>query len=195
MIETFRGKKPRIHKTAFVHPSATIIGDVVIGKHASVWPGAVIRADFASVKIGNYSNVQDNAVIHSGDVYRDGKPEYFPTKIGNYVIIGHRALVHGATIENQCVIGAGSVVFNRARIRKGAMVGIGAVVLRDVEVPPRTVVVGIPARPLRTITDEEFRQIKTQAINYSKLAEEYLKAELRSSQAHRGWGRPRLKRN
>ncbi|MBC7218961.1 MAG: gamma carbonic anhydrase family protein [Hadesarchaea archaeon] len=194
MIEIFRGKKPRIHKTAFVHPSATIIGDVVIGKHSSIWPGAIVRADFAKIKIGNYTNVQDNAVIHSGDIYRDGKPEYIETKIGNYVTIGHHALIHGATIENQCLIGAGSVVFNRARVRKGAMVGLGAVVLREVEVPPRTVVVGIPARPLRTITNEEFRQIKIQAINYSKLAEEYLKAGSGSSPAHRRLGRPRLKR-
>lgn len=185
MIEAFRGKKPRIHKTAFVHPSATIIGDVFIGKHASVWPGAVIRADFASVRIGNYTNVQDNAVIHSGDIYWGKKPEYIPTKIGNYVIIGHHALVHGATVENQCLIGAGSAVFNRARVKRGAMIGIGAVVLRDVEVPPHTVVVGIPARPLRTITDQEFKQIKTQAINYSKLAEEYLKAGSRLSQVRR----------
>ncbi|MGC8817202.1 MAG: gamma carbonic anhydrase family protein [Candidatus Hadarchaeum sp.] len=194
MIESFRGKRPRIHRTAFVHPSATIIGDVIVGKHASIWPGAVVRADFANIKIGNYTNVQDNAVIHAGDVYRDGKPEYLSTKIGSYVIIGHNALIHGATIENQCLIGAGATVFNRATVKKGAMVGIGAVVLRDVEVPPRTVVVGIPARPLRTITDEEFRQIKTQAINYSKLAEEYFRAGSRSSQARRRWGKPRLKR-
>jgi carbonic anhydrase/acetyltransferase-like protein (isoleucine patch superfamily) len=194
MIEAFRGKKPRIHKTAFVHPSAVVIGDVVIGKHSSVWPGAVIRGDFAKVSIGSYTNIQDNAVIHSGDIYSDGKPEYFPTKIGSYVIIGHHALVHGAIVENQCIIGASSLVFNRARIRKGSMVGLGAAVLRDVEVPPRTVVVGIPARPLRTITDEEFKKIKAQAINYAKLAEEYLKAESRSSQARHKWGKPRLRR-
>jgi len=195
MIEPFRGKKPRIHKTAFVHPSATIIGDVVIGKHSSVWPGAVIRADFTSVRIGRYTNIQDNAVIHSGDVYDDGRPKYYPTRIGNYVIVGHQALVHGAAIEDQCVIGGSSVVFNGARIRKGSMVGLGAAVLRDFEVPPRTVVVGIPARPLRTVTEDEFRGIKKQAINYSKLAEEYLKGESRSSRARRRWGKPRLRRN
>ena len=194
MIESFRGKRPRIHKTVFVHPSSTIIGDVVIGKHSSVWPGAVIRADFTQVRIGRYSNVQDNAVIHSGDVYEDKRPKYYSTKIGNYVIIGHQALVHGATIEDQCIIGGSSIVFNGARIRKGSMVGLGAAVLRDFEVPPRTAVVGIPARPLRTITNDEFRHMKVQAINYSKLADVYLKEGSKSSRARRRWGKPRLRR-
>lgn len=175
MIESFRGKRPRIHKTVFVHPSATIIGDVVIGKHSSVWPGAVVRGDFEKVKIGRYTNIQDNAVVHSGDVYTDKKVRYFPTKIGNYAVIGHHALIHGAIVEDQCIIGGGSLVFNGARIKKGSMVGLGAAVLRDTEVPPRTIVVGIPARALRLITDEEFKRIKWQAMNYSKLAEDYIK--------------------
>lgn len=194
MIESFKGKRPRIHKTVFVHPSSTIIGDVVIGKHSSVWPGVVIRADFTKVRIGRYTNVQDNAVIHSGDMYEDKRPKYYSTKIGNYVIIGHQALVHGATIEDQCIIGGSSIVFNGARIRKGSMVGLGAAVLRDFEVPPRTAVVGIPARPLRTINNDEFRNIKMQAINYSKLAQDYIKGVSKSSRAGRRWGTPRLRR-
>ncbi len=194
MIESFRGKRPRIHKTVFVHPSATIIGDVAIGKHSSIWPGAVIRADFAPIKIGRYTSIQDNAVLHSGDVYDEKKPKYYPTKVGNYVVVGHQALVHGATIEDQCLIGGHSIVFNGARIRKGSMVGLGAAVLRDFYVPPRTTVVGIPARPLRTITNDEFRLIKTQAINYSKLADEFIKAGSKSSRDRRRWGKPRLRR-
>jgi carbonic anhydrase/acetyltransferase-like protein (isoleucine patch superfamily) len=173
MIEAFRGKKPRIHKTVMVHPSATIIGDVVIGQHSSVWPGAVIRGDFGSIRIGRYTCVQDNAVVHAGDVYDERKPAYYPTKIGDYVIVGHHALVHGCTIEDECVIGGGSIVFNGAKIRRGSLVGLGAAVLRGVEVPPKTVVVGIPARPLRTLTDEEVRRIRLQAENYAKLAKEY----------------------
>ena len=194
MMESFRGKRPRIHKTAFVHPSATIIGNVTIGKHSSIWPGAVIRADFAPIKIGRYTSIQDNAVLHSGDVYDEKKPKYYTTKIGNYVIVGHLALVHGATIEDQCIIGGNSLVFNGARVRKGSMIGLGAAVLRDFEVPPRTAVVGIPARPLRTITNEEFWRIKTQAINYSKLADEFIKAGSKSSRARHRWGKPRLRR-
>lgn len=175
MIAEFQGKKPRIHKTAFVHPSATVIGDVVIGEHSSVWPGAVIRGDFGRIRIGRYTCVQDNAVVHAGDTYIQKKPTYYPAKIGNHIIIGHHALVHGCTVEDQCIVGGGSVVFNGAIVRKGSMVGLGAVVLRDVEVPQRTIVVGIPARPLRAVTDEEFKRIKIQAENYAKLAKSYLR--------------------
>jgi carbonic anhydrase/acetyltransferase-like protein (isoleucine patch superfamily) len=173
MIEAFRDKKPRIHKTAVVHPSATIIGDVVIGEHSSVWPGAVIRGDFGSIRIGRYTCVQDNAVVHAGDLYDEKKPAYYPARIGNYVIVGHHALVHGCTVEDECVIGGGSIVFNGAKVRRGSLIGLGAVVLRDMEVPPRTVMVGIPARPLRTLTDEEFKRIQVQAKNYADLAKKY----------------------
>ena len=172
MIQGFGKKKPRIHPTAMIHPSAVIIGDVEIGAHSSVWPGAVLRGDFGKITIGRYTCIQDNAVVHVGDIY-DGKPRYASVKIGNYVIVGHQALIHGATIEDQTVIGGGATVFNRARIRRGAIVGLGAVVLRDTEIPPKTIVVGVPARPLRALTPREYKNIKTQALNYAKLAERY----------------------
>jgi carbonic anhydrase/acetyltransferase-like protein (isoleucine patch superfamily) len=172
MIQEFGRKKPRVHKTAFIHPTAVLIGDVIIGEHSSVWPGAVIRGDFASIRIGKYTCIQDNAVINVGDIY-NGKPSYAPVRIGDYVVVGSNAFVHGATVEDQTVIGAGSIVFNRVRVRRGALVGMGAVVLRDVEIPPKTIVVGIPARPLRALTDGEFKNIKIQALNYAKLAKRY----------------------
>lgn len=178
MLVKINGKSPRIHKTAFVHPTATIIGDVTIGEHSSVWPGAVLRGDFSSIKIGRYTCIQDNAVVHPGDIYFSKKPRYLPVKIGDYVIVGHNALVHGCTIENNCIVGGGSTVFNNARVREGSLVGLGAVVLRDAEVPSHTIVVGIPARPLRALTGEEFKRIRAQAINYSKLAKKYLKSKL-----------------
>jgi len=185
MIESFERKKPHIHKTAFIHPTATVIGDVTIGKHSSVWPGVVIRGDFSSIKIGNYTNIQDNAVVHTGDNYTEKGPVYLPTKIGNYVIVGHNALIHGAIVDSQCIIGGGASVFTGARVRKGSMVGLGATVLRDMDVPPRTIVVGIPARPLRTTTKEEFKNIKAQALNYVRLSKRYLKAGPGSSQGGR----------
>jgi carbonic anhydrase/acetyltransferase-like protein (isoleucine patch superfamily) len=172
VIQEFGGKKPRIHKTAIVHPSATIIGNVVVDAYSSVWPGAVLRGDFERISIGKYTCIQDNAVVHAADIY-DGKPTYAPVKIGSYVIVGHRALVHGATIEDQTIVGGGATVFNGARVRKGAIVGLGAVVLRDVEVPAKTIVVGVPARPLRALTKREFQNIKVQALNYAKLAQRY----------------------
>jgi carbonic anhydrase/acetyltransferase-like protein (isoleucine patch superfamily) len=173
MIVEFGGKRPRIHKTAFVHPTATIIGDVTLGEHSSVWPGAVVRADFGHIRIGRYTCIQDNAVVHLADIYEDKKARYLPTKIGNYVIVGHNALLHGCTVEDSCIVGAGSIVFNGARVGKGSLVGLGAVVIHDVKVPPRTVMVGIPARPLRVLTDDEFKRIRIQAENYAKLAKKY----------------------
>ncbi len=175
MLVEFGGKKPRIHKTAFVHPTATVIGDVTIGAHSSVWPGAVVRADFESVRINQYTCIQDNAVVHSGDRYGEmGKgPRYLPVEIGSYVVVGHNALIHGCTVEDNCIVGGGSIVFNGARVRNGSLVGLGAVVPHDVEVPTKTIVVGIPARPLRALTDEEFKSIRMQAENYAKLAKRY----------------------
>ena len=174
----FGGKRPRVHPTAFVHPAATVIGDVTIGEHSSVWPGAVIRADFGKVRIGKYVSVQDNAVIHPADAYEGKSPKYLPVKVGDYVIIGHSAVLHGCTIANNCIVGGGSFVFNGAKVKEGALVGMGAVVLADVEVPERTIVVGIPARPLRRLTDDEFKRIRVQAENYAKLAERYRKEKV-----------------
>lgn len=179
MLVEFEGKKPRVHKTVFLHPTATLIGDVRIGEHSSVWPGAVIRGDFSSVRIGRYTSVQDNAVIHPSDAYEFKSVNYLPVKVGDYVVVGHGALLHGCTVANNCIVGAGSIVFNGAKVGEGSLVGMGAVVLAKVEVPPRTVVVGIPARPLRRLTDEEFKYIRLQAENYAKLAQQHKKAKLR----------------
>jgi carbonic anhydrase/acetyltransferase-like protein (isoleucine patch superfamily) len=176
MIEEFGGKRPKVHPTAFVHPSAVVIGDVTIGDHSSVWPGAVVRADFGKVEIGSYTCIQDNTVVHPADAYTEGKPEYIPVKIGSHVIVGHRALVHGATVSDNCIIGGGSIVFNRAKVSENSLVGMGAVVLTDTEVPPRTIVVGIPARPLRKLKEDEIERIRVQAENYAELAEQYRKA-------------------
>jgi carbonic anhydrase/acetyltransferase-like protein (isoleucine patch superfamily) len=175
MLLGFRGRKPKIHKTAFVHPTATVIGKVSVGEHSSIWPGAVVRGDFASVRIGRYVCIQDNAVIHPGDVYGRKGVKYLSVKIGDHVIVGHNALLHGCTVENNCIIGGGSVIFDGARVQEGSLIGLGAVILKKARIPPRTVMVGIPARPLRELTDEEFERIGMQAENYAKLAKEYMR--------------------
>jgi len=174
VISAFRGRRPRVASSAFVHPAATVIGDVVIGEHSSVWPGAVVRGDFAKIEIGDYVCVQDNAVIRPADVYNKGV-RYLPVKVGNHVIIGHNSLLHGCTVRDNCVVGAGAIVFNGAKLRSGTLVGMGAVVLANVVVPSRTIVVGIPARPLRRMLSNELERIRVQAENYAKLAQEYKK--------------------
>ena len=176
MIYSFGGKRPSVHRTVFIHPRAVLIGDVRIGPHSSVWPGAVIRGDMAGVEIGSYTCIQDNAVVHSGDEYERKNPRFLPTKVGDYVVVGHNSLLHGCTIEDNCLVGAGSVVFNGARVCEGSLVGIGAVVLRGERVPPKTVVVGIPARVLRTLSDEEVERTRRQAETYAEFAEKHRRA-------------------
>ena len=178
MLVEFEGKKPRVHKTVFLHPTATLIGDVSVGERSSVWPGAVIRGDFSSVRIGRYTSIQDNAVIHSADAYEFKAVRYLPVRVGDHVVVGHGALLHGCTVADNCIVGAGSIVFNGAKVGEGSLIGMGSVVLANVEVPPRTVVVGIPARPLRRLTDEEFKRIRIQAENYAKLAQRHKKSEV-----------------
>lgn len=173
MISGFEGKNPQIHESAFIHPEATVIGDVEIGAHSSVWPGAVIRGDFGKVKIGEKTCIQDNAVIHPADVYSKDELKIVPVEIGDYVVVGHQSTVHGAKIRDQSIIGASSTVFNESMINKNSLVGMGAVVLKNTKVPPKTIVVGIPARPLRKMDEEEIDQIREQAENYADLAQRH----------------------
>ncbi len=173
MIYEFEGEKPRIHETAFVHPEATIIGNVEIGPHSSVWPGAVIRGDFEKVEIGSYTCVLDNSVIHPADIYREDGIDYVPVELGDYIVVGHRALIHGAKVNDGCMVGAGSIVFNEAEVKNNSIVGMGAVVLENEEVPSKKIVVGIPARILRDLEDEDVEQIRKRAENFADLAERY----------------------
>lgn len=132
-----------------------------------------MRGDFARIEIGRYTCIQDNAVVHPGDIYERKRVRYLPVKIGDYVVVGHNALLHGCTVESNCVVGGGSVIFDGARVRRSSLVGLGAVVLQGGEVRPRAIVVGIPARTLRTLTDRELKRIRAQAMNYVMLGKKY----------------------
>ncbi|WP_299429775.1 gamma carbonic anhydrase family protein [uncultured Meiothermus sp.] len=131
-------RAPHIHPTAFIAPNALIVGQVEIGEKASVWFGAVVRADTEKVVIGAGSNVQDGAILHADP----GEP----CILGQNVTVGHRAVVHGAQVEEGALIGIGAVVLNQARVGKGAMVGAGAVVPPGMEIPSGMLAIGIPAR-------------------------------------------------
>jgi carbonic anhydrase/acetyltransferase-like protein (isoleucine patch superfamily) len=127
-----------IHPTAFIHPAAFVCGDVTLGPRASVWPGAVIRADSAPITIGEASNVQDGVVIHVDPG--------LPCTIGARVAIGHRAIVHGATVEDDCLIAMGAIVLNRVVVGRGSLVGAGAVCSEGMVIPPNSLVLGVPGR-------------------------------------------------
>ena len=151
---------PRIDPQAWVAESAVVMGDVEIAAGASLWPTAVARGDMSSVVIGPHRNVQDGAVLH-------GDPGS-PVLIGSDVTIGHRAVVHGATLEDGCLIGIGAIVLNGVTVGAGALVAAGAVVTRDV--PPRSLVAGVPAQVKREQSDAAVLEQKHHALNYAQLA-------------------------
>jgi carbonic anhydrase/acetyltransferase-like protein (isoleucine patch superfamily) len=131
-------REPRIHADAYVHPDATVIGDVTIGAFASVWPRAVLRGDYGSITVGERTSVQDGTVVHC--------TVFHPTVIGADCVIGHNAHIEGATIADRCLIASGSVVLNGAVVGEGAVVGAGAVVSFGGEVPTRSMALGVPAK-------------------------------------------------
>lgn len=158
-------RTPTVPPTAWVHPAATVIGHVVLGAHASVWPGAVLRGDRDAILIGDHTNVQDGAVLHCDP----GKP----CRVGDRVTIGHRAVVHGCTVEDGALIGIGAVVLNDAVVGEGSLVAAGAVVAEGMVIPPHSLVVGIPARVLRPLTDEQRARVAKGVHTYAELKELY----------------------
>lgn len=156
---------PEIDPAAFVHTDAIVIGRVRIGARASVWPTAVIRADSEVISIGAESNVQDGAVLHADPG--------FPAIIGERVAIGHRAIVHGATVEDDCLIGMGAIVLNGARVGRGSLVGAGAVCREGMDIPPDSVVLGVPGRVVRETTPEMRDRIARTVRAYLELSAEH----------------------
>jgi carbonic anhydrase/acetyltransferase-like protein (isoleucine patch superfamily) len=154
-----------IHATAFIAPGAVVLGDVTLGPHASVWYGAVLRADMAAIIIGEDSNIQDGTVVHVD--------EGLPTHVGARVGVGHRAILHACTVEDDCLIGMGSVLLNRVHIGTGSVVAAGAVVPEGTSVPPGSLVVGVPARVTRRVDDALQERIRDTWRHYVTEAERH----------------------
>lgn len=157
--------KIKIDPSAFVAKNATVIGSVTIGKDASIWFGAVVRGDMAEIIIGDESNVQDNAVVHVDF----GKPSI----IGNGVTVGHGAIIHGAVVKDNVLIGMGSILLNSAVIGENSVIGAGTVVTEGFEVPPNSLVLGVPGKVIRQLKAEEIERIKDAARVYVEYAREY----------------------
>ena len=164
-VFAFKGKTPRVHPTAFVAPTAVLIGDVTLHEHSSVWFGTVLRGDMARIEIGARSNVQDNTTIHTD--------EDQPTLVGEDVTIGHNALVHSSVIEKNVLVGQASVLVGGCVIGTGTIVGAGAVVREKTTVPPRSLVVGVPAKVVRATEPEDERWTVKAAAHYVELAAWY----------------------
>ncbi|MGB8310565.1 MAG: gamma carbonic anhydrase family protein [Halobacteriota archaeon] len=150
----------------YIAPTATVIGDVEIAPDSSVWFGAVIRGDVASIKIGRRTSVQDDAVIHVS--------EGVGTVVGDDVTIGHSAVIHGSNIGDTILIGIGAIVLDNATVGVGSIIGAGAVVTEEAVVPPRSLVLGVPGRVVREVTSEQIEWIKNNAEQYVQLARRYM---------------------
>lgn len=156
--------KPNIHESVFVAPSADVIGNVSIGEDSSVWYHATIRSRQQPIVIGKGTNIQDNAVLHVDDVYG--------VTVGDYVTIGHSAIVHGCHIGNETLIGMGAVILNGAKIGKNCIIGANALITQNTVIPDNSLVIGSPAKIIRTITEDEGKKIMQNAKEYIKEAQE-----------------------
>jgi carbonic anhydrase/acetyltransferase-like protein (isoleucine patch superfamily) len=168
LILSFDGRDPQIDESAWVAPTASVIGNVRIDAEANVWFGAVMRGDIDEIVLGARSNLQDNAVIHT--------EKGSPTIVGTDVSIGHGAVVHGCVVEDGCLIGMNATVLNGAVIGAGSLVAAGALVLEGTVVPPRSLVAGVPAKVRRELTDEEVAGLHGNSARYVPRAQRY-KAE------------------
>jgi carbonic anhydrase/acetyltransferase-like protein (isoleucine patch superfamily) len=150
---------PAIDDEAFVAPTAVVVGAVTMGPRSSIWYGAIARADAEVIEIGENSNVQDGSTLHSDPG--------FPLVIGAGVTVGHRVVLHGCLVDDDVLVGMGSVLLNGAHVSSGSIVAAGAVVTQNKEFPPNSVIAGIPARVVREATEDDLRHIRGNAASYT----------------------------
>ena len=167
-IIDFQGSKPQVPATAWVAPGATLIGQVTLGEHASVFYTAVLRGDMDSISIGERSNVQDGCVAHTDPGY--------PVVVGSGVSVGHRAVLHGCTVEDDALIGMGAVVLNGAVVGAGSLVAAGAVVTEGMQIPPGSLVAGVPAKVRKELDEEAIESLRQNARTYVDLAARHREA-------------------
>jgi carbonic anhydrase/acetyltransferase-like protein (isoleucine patch superfamily) len=165
-IDLFLGTQPIIASTAFVAPNATLVGAVTLGKESSVWFGATLRGDINSIEIGSRSNIQDGAVVHVADA--------FGTHIGELVTVGHGTIVHACTIEDEVLVGMGSIVMDGAHVGARSIIGAGALVTGGTKIPEGSLVLGSPAQMVRALTQQEQEGIQEWALRYVTLSRRYM---------------------
>jgi gamma-carbonic anhydrase len=157
----FLNLTPRVDPTAYVAPQAVVIGDVRLAARSSVWPTAVLRADINFIDIGEDSNIQDGAIVHLADD--------LPVRVGKLVTVGHRAILHACTVEDECLIGMGATILDGAVIGRGTIVGAHALVTGKMQIPPGSLVMGMPAKVIRPLRPDEIAGIRVWADHYVAL--------------------------
>ena len=173
MIRPFRGMHPQIHPTAFIEDSAQIIGDVQIGEQSSVWFNSVVRGDVFYIRIGDRTNIQDGTVVHVTNGTH-------ATILEDEVTVGHNVTLHGCYIERGCLIGMGSIVMDDVHIGAQSLVAAGALVSPGTRIPPRSLVIGVPAKVKRPLTDEEVAGLDVFWKNYIEYTRVYLEERAQS---------------
>jgi carbonic anhydrase/acetyltransferase-like protein (isoleucine patch superfamily) len=170
MIANVFGKKPKIPESAWIASSADVLGDVTLGEHTSIWYQAVVRGDVHWIKIGSHTNVQDGSVLH----VTNGK---FPLTIGSRVTIGHKALLHGCTVGDDCLIGMGAILLDGVEVGSGSVVAAGALLPPGKKYSPNSLILGSPAKAIRTLTAQEQSEMIDQGWkNYHSYVAEYRKS-------------------
>jgi carbonic anhydrase/acetyltransferase-like protein (isoleucine patch superfamily) len=164
-IEPFLGKWPKVSPKAMIHPTAYVIGEVEIGEYSSLWHYVVVRGDNDYIRIGKETNVQENSTIHTDPG--------FPVEIGDRVTIGHNAVIHGAKIGSNVIIGMGAIVLNGAKIGSYSIIGAGAVVTQGTEIPEGSLALGVPARVVRGLNENDIKMIEENAEEYLRHVRRY----------------------
>src|SRR5207244_3592064 len=157
-LDTFLRRKPKLGAGVYIAHGAVVLGDVTLGDHSSVWYNAVLRGDINYIQIGHHTNIQDNAVVHLADE--------FPCIVGNWVTIGHSAIVHACRVGDECLIGMGATILDGAEIGEQSIIGANALVTQDTEVPPGSLVLGSPAKIVRSLSADERQSLKSWAEKY-----------------------------
>ena len=170
MLKTYSGKKPILESSVYVSEDALIIGDVTIGENSSIWFKSVVRGDVNYIKIGKRTNIQDLSVLHVTS-------KTHPLIVGDEVTVGHRAILHGCTVNDRVLVGMGTIVLDGAVVESDTVIGAGSVVTPGFRVPSGKLVMGVPAKIKRDLTDDEIKNIRKSAQNYVEYSENYRKTD------------------
>ncbi len=168
MIRSYKGIAPQVPTSAYVDESAQLIGDVVLGEHASIWMNAVLRGDVHHIRVGANSNIQDNSVLH-------GMRNQWPVIVGEWVTVGHSVILHGCMIEDRCLIGMGSIILNGARVGSGSIVAAGTLIPEGTVVEPGSLWMGVPGKFRKKLGQQDQETILRYAKNYLEYKDSYLR--------------------
>lgn len=172
-VYPYEGVTPEIERDVLLCPGAMVVGRVTIGEGSSIWYNAVLRGDVHDIVIGRYTSIQDGTLIHEDSGRGSGLNGGLPTVVGDYVTVGHGVILHACRVEDYALIGMGAIIMDGAVIGKGSVVGAGALVTKNIVVPPFSLVLGSPAKVIKTLPESSLEQRKEQAMHYHGLAQDH----------------------